>query len=110
MGEDQGIHQYLEPKMTTNDLGYPCVKDFNSLPKKSTPNRQRWRRYFPRRKSVDELPLLPVRTAEDNEANEEIESNPESEKPFELTDIALRVPKGSFVAIVGRVGTGKVRL
>ena len=59
---------------------------------------------------MDELPLLPVRTDEDKEANEDRESNPESEAPFELTDIAFRVPKGSFVAVVGRVGSGKVRL
>ncbi len=56
---------------------------------------------------MDELPLLPVRTTEDKEERESIQ---ESEKPFELTDIALQVPKGSFVAIVGRVGSGKVRL
>ena len=59
---------------------------------------------------MDELPLLPVRTAEDKEVDEETESNSESEKPFELTDITFRVPKGSFVAIVGRVGSGKVCL
>ena len=31
------------------------------------------------------------------------------EKPFELKDLKFRVPKGAFVAIVGRVGSGKVR-
>jgi ABC-type polysaccharide/polyol phosphate transport system ATPase subunit len=83
------------------------VKDFKASPKKSSPSRQHWWKYFSKRKAVEALPLLPVKTAEDNE---ERESNPESEKPFELTDIALQVPKGSFVAIVGRVGSGKVRL
>ena len=34
----------------------------------------------------------------------------EDEKPFALKDLHLRVPKGAFVAIVGRVGSGKVRL
>ena len=33
----------------------------------------------------------------------------EKEKPFELKGIELKIPKGSFVAIVGRVGSGKVR-
>ena len=32
----------------------------------------------------------------------------EEGKPFELKDIKLKIPKGSFVAIVGRVGSGKV--
>ena len=35
------------------------------------------------------------------------EDKPE-EKPFELKNLKLQIPKGSFVAIVGRVGTGKV--
>lgn len=30
------------------------------------------------------------------------------EKPFELKNLRLKIPKGSFVAIVGRVGSGKV--
>ena len=30
------------------------------------------------------------------------------EKPFELKNLKLKVPKGAFVAIVGRVGSGKV--
>jgi len=96
--------------LTTNELGCSCLKEIKISPKKSSPSRQRWWKYFSKHKEVEELPLLPVRTAEDKEADEERESNPESEKPFELTDIALRIPKGSFVAIVGRVGSGKVRM
>jgi ATP-binding cassette, subfamily C (CFTR/MRP), member 1 len=30
------------------------------------------------------------------------------EKPFELKNLNLKVPKGSFIAIVGRIGCGKV--
>lgn len=30
------------------------------------------------------------------------------ERPFELKGLNLKIPKGSFVAIVGRVGSGKV--
>ena len=37
------------------------------------------------------------------------EKKKEEEQPFELADLKLRVHKGSFVAIVGRVGSGKVR-
>ena len=32
------------------------------------------------------------------------------EKPFTLDDLSLRIPKGQFVAIVGRVGSGKSSL
>lgn len=30
------------------------------------------------------------------------------EEPFKLRDLRLRIPRGSFVAIIGRVGSGKV--
>ncbi len=33
----------------------------------------------------------------------------QEEKPFALNGIKLSIPKGSFVAVVGRVGSGKVR-
>lgn len=35
---------------------------------------------------------------------------PEEDKPFSLHSISLRIPKKSFVAIVGRVGSGKSSL
>ncbi|KDR79232.1 hypothetical protein GALMADRAFT_243140 [Galerina marginata CBS 339.88] len=41
--------------------------------------------------------------------NEKVPETTE-EKPFALKDLHLDVPKGSFVAIVGRVGTGKSSL
>lgn len=34
----------------------------------------------------------------------------EEEPPFSLKDLELEVPRGAFVAIVGRVGSGKVGL
>lgn len=33
-----------------------------------------------------------------------------SDEPFKLTNLNLRIPRGSFVAIVGRVGSGKSSL
>lgn len=36
------------------------------------------------------------------------EENDIADKPFELKNLGLKIPKGSFVAIVGRVGSGKV--
>lgn len=35
-------------------------------------------------------------------------SSPPEEQPFQLQGLKLTVPKGAFVAIVGRVGSGKV--
>ena len=34
-------------------------------------------------------------------------ANQDDEKPFELKGLDFAVPKGSFIAIVGRVGSGK---
>ncbi|EJD02283.1 multidrug resistance-associated ABC transporter [Fomitiporia mediterranea MF3/22] len=42
--------------------------------------------------------------------NNVVTQEKEKEKPFELTDLKLHIPKGQFVAIVGRVGSGKSSL
>lgn len=47
--------------------------------------------------------LLPTTTAPSPAAEHD------SETPFELKNLKMTVPKGAFVAIVGRVGSGKVR-
>jgi ABC-type polysaccharide/polyol phosphate transport system ATPase subunit len=58
---------------------------------------------------VEEVPLLPIRTSEEKKTNDaDDEDIHDEERPFELKDIVLRVPRGSFVAVVGRVGSGKV--
>jgi len=76
---------------------------------KSGRRRKRKRDFFKRQKALNGLPLLPIRTSEDKATSKAYEaSTAEEEKPFALTNLALRVPKGSFVAIVGRVGSGKV--
>ena len=49
-------------------------------------------------------PVLPAVTPK----VEEKEKGESEGKPFELRDLKFSVPKGSFVAIVGRVGSGKV--
>lgn len=40
---------------------------------------------------------------------DEAKKKEDEEKPFELKNLKFSVPKGAFVAIVGRVGCGKVR-
>lgn len=38
-----------------------------------------------------------------------VKEGAEEEKPFQLKNLKLTVPKGAFIGIVGRVGSGKVR-
>lgn len=50
---------------------------------------------------------------EDEKAEEESsekEKGKEDEKPFELKGLRMVVPRGAFVGVVGRVGSGKVRI
>ena len=54
--------------------------------------------------------MLPTTAPTADEKEKEKEKEKEDEKPFALKDLQLKVPKGAFVAIVGRVGSGKVRL
>lgn len=39
-----------------------------------------------------------------------VDEDEKDEKPFELLGMKVKVPKGAFVAIVGRVGSGKSSL
>ncbi|KAH6909905.1 ATP-dependent bile acid permease [Coprinopsis sp. MPI-PUGE-AT-0042] len=54
--------------------------------------------------SKEELPTHMDEKAAGNDASSE---KTEEEKPFELKNVNLRVARGSFVGIVGRVGSGK---
>ncbi|KIM72411.1 hypothetical protein PILCRDRAFT_16141 [Piloderma croceum F 1598] len=56
-------------------------------------------------------PMLPTttQTGEPGAATKEEETKAD-EKPFELKILKFKVPKGAFVAIVGRVGSGKSSL
>jgi ATP-binding cassette, subfamily C (CFTR/MRP), member 1 len=53
------------------------------------------------------LPTTASNTKSDDPTAREEEKTAE-EKPFELKNFKFKVTKGSFVAIVGRVGSGKV--
>ena len=50
---------------------------------------------------------LPVTTADLEKENLKDVKN-DQETPFELKNLKMSVPKGAFVGIVGRVGSGKV--
>jgi ABC-type multidrug transport system fused ATPase/permease subunit len=62
-----------------------------------------------RRKKLKE-PLLPTTASnkKDDDATAKEEMGAAVEKPFALKNLNLRVSRGLFVAIVGRVGSGKV--
>lgn len=53
-----------------------------------------------------EEPELP--TVAHKEVDGESPVKEPDEKPFELKNLNFSVPKGSFIAIVGRIGCGKV--
>ncbi|KAG6873111.1 hypothetical protein C0995_002774 [Termitomyces sp. Mi166 len=73
---------------------------------KSGKNKNATKEQAKRNKRRD-LDTLPTNT---DELDTTQEKGHEEEKPFELKNLKLRVPKGSFVAIVGQVGSGKVVL
>ncbi|RDX46560.1 multidrug resistance-associated ABC transporter [Lentinus brumalis] len=54
-------------------------------------------------KGKDAEPTLPTTASPEEKVNEKVQED----KPFELRNLNMRVPKGAFVAIVGRVGSGK---
>ncbi|OCH88007.1 multidrug resistance-associated ABC transporter [Obba rivulosa] len=62
-----------------------------------------------RREKVDHV-LPTTSPADDKQAEEDEKTKDSDDKPFELKDVNLKIPKGSFVAIVGRVGSGKSSL
>lgn len=57
-----------------------------------------------RKAAKDEKSVLPTK------AEGSVESHEAKEQPFVLKNLALEIDRGSFVAIVGRVGSGKVSL
>ena len=60
------------------------------------------------KKHLKKETLLPTTTADlEKEILKDVEKN-EQETPFELKNLKLSIPKGAFVGIVGRVGSGKV--
>ncbi|KAF7792645.1 hypothetical protein EIP86_003742 [Pleurotus ostreatoroseus] len=61
-------------------------------------------------KKSEKEPVLPVTTSSEEKEEQTAEQEIVDDKPFELADLKLQIPKGSFVAIVGRVGSGKSSL
>lgn len=66
------------------------------------------------RKRKTEGPVLPTSTPTESpiegDSTKPDDTKNADEKPFELTNLKVKVPNGSFVAIVGPIGSGKVIL
>jgi ATP-binding cassette, subfamily C (CFTR/MRP), member 1 len=68
--------------------------------------------WFRRGKGKGKESVLPTNAKDvekDKGAGKQDKGKKPEDKPFELNDVRMKVPKGAFVAIVGRVGSGKVR-
>lgn len=62
----------------------------------------------PQSKGERSLPTTAANSEKENRAEKLVEKDQET--PFELKNLKLSVPRGAFVGIVGRVGSGKVSL
>ncbi|KAL5511261.1 hypothetical protein ACEPAH_4476 [Sanghuangporus vaninii] len=84
----------------------------------------RARKWWPRRKTKADTAILPMPVTSESPASQfgpneggasgavktDSQSKDDEETPFALTDLKLRIPHGQFVAIVGRVASGKSSL
>ena len=87
------------PKFKTGKPGGEKKPEKPEKPKENSGKR----RFFGKKKADA---VLPTSEKKDGAAKEENAKS--EEKPFGLTNLKLQIQKGSFVAIVGRVGSGKV--
>ena len=74
---------------------------------KKDPNDDKVQSKRKRSKKTTNQNLLPS-TIDDSKTTGIDDSTEKEEPPFSLNDLRFEVPKGAFVAIVGRVGSGKV--
>lgn len=88
------------------------VKGESQSPKDETKPTKK-RKWWSKKQKGD---ILPAPTTSEtvsqplDESENENEKNLKEETPFSLTNISMKVLKGQFVAIVGRVGSGKSSL
>jgi ATP-binding cassette subfamily C (CFTR/MRP) protein 1 len=72
--------------------------------KETSSDNARWKFWKSKKEQKDALPV----TSDETRCEDGASSAVEEEKPFDLKDLRLEIQKGAFVAIVGRVGSGKV--
>ena len=83
------------------------LDDGAKKPKQKTGQKNTERKDLLCDKSAKAQPILPTATSGTTVENDTYKTAAD-EKPFELCDLKLKIPKGSFVAIIGHVGSGKV--
>ena len=93
----RGVEGAPEQQQKEDDRGKPLMEDRKK--KKDKARRQKGET------STASEDVLPVTV--ESAISEDVPSAVE-EKPFDLKGLRLEIPKGAFVAIVGRVGSGKV--
>lgn len=98
----------VDGSFTWETVGKPVAGKFGDRPgaggKKDKDNKR-----SKGRKPEKSDPVLPV-TAPSAGTSTATENQSKDEKPFALENLSLRIPKGAFIAIVGRVGSGKSSL
>jgi len=82
------------------------TKQENQKASESFAKKRWWRR------GKSEQSVLPTTVGAEKEAPKnkdgETEREDETEKPFELNNLNFVVPRGAFIGVVGRIGSGKV--
>lgn len=104
--EDLNESRPSTPEPTSKDTS----KDVGKTEELASGKAQSKRRWF--RSKEPSTPVLPVSSPVEGEANDLVAApdTVEEDKPFALSDLKLAVPKGAFVAIIGRIGSGKSSL
>jgi len=82
------------------------MKQENQKASESFAKKRWWRR------GKSERDVLPTIVGAEKEAPKnkdgETQRDDETQKPFELNNLNFVVPKGAFIGVVGRIGSGKV--
>lgn len=94
-------------KFSDTDVPVVPLKDKNQNQTKPPEAKVKKTSRLWRRKTKANLTTLPTSSAQDDTAAKE-QDKKEEDSPFELKELKFRIKKGSFIGIVGRVGSGKV--
>jgi ATP-binding cassette, subfamily C (CFTR/MRP), member 1 len=102
----------VDPKFSiAKDGAHGGDKKKEKKPKESKPVEKKKKGFFGGKKAADKGPVLPTTVTDDQTQGADgaqAAEGADDEKPFELKNLKMHIPKGSFIAIVGRVGSGKV--
>lgn len=98
--------------------GRSKIKDGNGNGQGGDGRHKSWWKFRSKKEATAEVLPVSKKAGDESEdegvdtkkASLEKEKEKEDEKPFELRGLRMVVPKGAFVGVVGRVGSGKVTL